>query len=498
VVHQMLGLASKGPREAILSSIVTLFDRREAALGAAPPAAELRCLREVEGAALLHLDVAAKHDSELGVALLRCLTAAGPCPPPFLLAAAFALAGQRRLEPAVLGTLCKAMATAHENDVQRAAAAGWLPKDSRAVSQKEALASALLRSVRAAAGVQAGLAEPMLRLATVLLEGGGGAACADVGSRLILEVFKAHRESRRTTLSTLCDRLIGAVSEDEAAPFVRALAGLVAAEPALVAPHTEDLRPLIQHLPFLPPAAALAALLASRPLRRRDPAVRDQAVMALRKAMFGRELSSRLLAARGFLILIAEELEEEGAGEGRRQGGTGGTQAGCSTQAPALSQRAALTQGPGSGTLLHELMGFLRRCLAQQPGVRAAVYAGLPALLDLDTAAAEPAAEPLLVHLCQFIERDEALSPPLKLEACVRMQVEGGGARVVEPLHRLLACVASLLRMAPVEGEGGGGEEEEEATPALRRCFASLRRRLASSTLEDFEVGCGVNHIVSV
>ena len=58
--------------------------------------------------------------------------------------------------------------------------------------------------------------------------------------------------------------------------------------------------------------------------------------------------------------------------------------------------------------------------------------------------------EPLLPHFLQFYEADEQLTPPLKLEACVRVQARGrvvgwvggwggGGVAVLQPIWTLSA-----------------------------------------------------------
>ena len=62
----------------------------------------------------------------------------------------------------------------------------------------------------------------------------------------------------------------------------------------------------------------------------------------------------------------------------------------------------------------------------QQAEVRRVVYSGLPALLAADPGVRECLVEPLLPHFLQFYEADEALTPPLKMEACVRLQVGAG------------------------------------------------------------------------
>ena len=212
-----------------------------------------------------------------------------------------------------------------------------------------------------------------------------------------------------------------------------------------------------------------------------------------------------------------------------------------------MSQIGSLSAGGGGATLLHELMGFLRRGLGQQPEVRRALYCGLPVLLAADPTAQEVVVEPLLPHFCRYYELDEQLSPPLKLEECAKLQARGGGVaarrgtaacrqrglkptacararlprcqgdnvRVVEPLQHLLGCLRSMLAVAPANNDGSGArpgalpaavvvwpvgldaaaalctragpaDDGGEATRALRMRFASLRKRMVDSTLESF------------
>jgi Fanconi anemia group I protein len=518
---------------------VRLFDRLDAA-AAGEPEARLRRLLEVQGAALMHLDLAVKHDGELGRVWVRRLKAAGPAwrPSPFALAVSFALAGVPRHAADVTLLLRALVVGAHRDEAARAAAA-WLPPpsaDEAGAGSCAALEGALLRCARNAAAGQAAVVAPVVQLAAALMEagggggGGGGAAgwyrpdgsldhaaappsarTADLGTRLLAEVFAGHKESRPAVLALCTARMVGA-REDEALPFVRLVAQLVRRHPGLAAAHVADCRAMLEQLPAMAPPAALALLLAVWPLCRARRDVRDFVVLALRKAMFGREVGARLLAARGFLFLIADELARGGGGGGGSGGGDPGAWPSCSQAAPSqMSQMDALAGGGGGGTLQHELISFLRRCLSQQPEVRRAVYEGLPALLAADPAAREAAAEPLLPHLSAFCERDAALSPPLKLEPCARQQPDGR-ARLVEPLQHLLVAVRRLLRHAPaappLRAQRGGSDDDDdddesdgdapgktqgegeveggEATQALRRLFASLRARVGACPLEDF------------
>ncbi|GAB4818334.1 hypothetical protein N2152v2_005380 [Parachlorella kessleri] len=523
VVHQLLMLAAKGCRDTVLLEVVRLFEQREAAVAADDPAR--RRLLEVEGSVLLHIDMAAKHDAELGQAWVRYLRSDSPHISSFMLAVSFVLASIQRFEQPATDAL-KALIVGALRDSAALTACPWLPTQHAQQPAQGAspvlgpspagLRDAVVLCVRNSAHGQGGIVQPMAQLAVALMEAGAGdkAACylsdgsldetsaspaaqaCDLGTCMLLELFCAHKEFRRDIISMCHNRLIGA-KDEAAAPFVRLIALLVRQEGAQVAEYLNDFKVSLENLAFLPPNAALSLLLAVWPLCRARRDVQDYLVMLLRKAMFSREVHARLLAARGFLYMIIEELKDPAVSAAFMAGGSEG-QAGSSSQVPSMSQMSSLTGGPGGATLLHELMSFLRRCLSQQAEVRRALYEGMPAVLAADPSAQECIVEPLLPHFCQFYETNEQLTPPLKLEACARLQ--GETVRVVEPLQHLLAALRRVLRISadlPAGATEAGNfnfgtdlsdldEDAGAAAQALQKRFQALRHRLVNCTLEDF------------
>ena len=501
-----------------------LFDRLEATLETSADESKLRRLLELEGAVLLHLEMAMKHDVDLAKAWLKRLREGTWKPTPFAFALSLVVSGTERLEQHVTAALRACLVKA-SNDAAKRASAPWLPADNSGSgrSAQASIEDALLTCARNAGhGQGTVVVQPLVNLAVALLEAEGAAGekataghsmaaamaakdqgasdAGNLGIRVLVEIFAAHKECRKDVLALCSGRLAGA-SEAVAAPSVRLIAKLVRQHPILVESHLVEVRAALENLAALPQGAAIALLLALWPLCRARRDIADYVVMLLRKAMFSRELGCRLLAARGFLFIITEELlhGEGGAAAGGIAADAAGPSA--SQAIPALSQMDALAGGPGGATLLHELMGFLRRCLAQQPEVRMVVYDSLPALVSADPAVVEAVAELLLPHVASFVEHEENMAP-LKLEACARTTPDGD-VRVAEPLHCLLACMRCVIRSDPgapstvsdsdseeeedsEEDPGSSMDEDDAATPALRRLFASLRRRLASCPLEDF------------
>jgi Fanconi anemia group I protein len=506
-----------------------MFDRLETA--AMTNDAHRRRLLEVEGAVLMHLEMAIKHDGDMGKAWLKRLKDGTWHPTPFAFALSLVVAGTERLEQHVVSALGACLVQASK-DASKRAAAPWLPAEqntSRNFTQENTEKALLTCAKDAGHGHGPVVIQPLVLLAVSLLEeeattgakldaqkDQNATTAGNLGIKVLVELFEAHKECRKDILALVSGRLAGA-SDAAAAPFVRLIAELVRMHPALVESHLPEVRAALENLSALPPAAAVALLLALWPLCRARKDISDFVIVLLRKAMFSRELGSRLLAARGFLFIITEELSSSSGAGGSCAAGAGPSASQAAGAAPALSQMESLAGGPGGATLLHELVGFLRRCLAQQPEVRSVVYDGLPAVIAADPAAAEAVAELLLPHVASFCEPDENMAP-LKLEACARSSPEGQ-VRVIEPLHRLLACVRCVIQSdSSITSSDGGArknttikldsdsdtddetltraedenvdhdddDDDSAAGPALRKLFVSLRRRLASCPLEDF------------
>ena len=167
------------------------------------------------------------------------------------------------------------------------------------------------------------------------------------------------------------------------------------------------------------------------------------------------------------------------------------------SQAAHLSQIAALTVPGGGVSALQELTGFLTRCLGQQAEVRAALYAGVPAVVAADAQAADPLADMLLAQMERVAGGSRG---PLDLGAAVGARDD---ARAAEPLARLLACVRMVVLLAgPRKDDGApyGGEAERQAAglggrgaldpsgPAacLAAAYAAAKDATLRSVAEDY------------
>lgn len=224
----------------------------------------------------------------------------------------------------------------------------------------------------------------------------------------------------------------------------------------------------------LPARAAERFLGAIRPLLSVDKGLLDVAVIALRKALFGKGGSGRGAACAGLCQVL--QAVSAGTGACACTGGGGGAAVSLSQS---LSQSRFGTGGVEAaerGVLLHEVFGLLRRGLGQQGAVRAQVYASLAGAVAAAPGLAPQAAALLYHHLAAFCpalgdgadngsdsdrrgdnegeDEDGSGKWPVKVEG-----VGEGGAEPVPLLVAALGRVAGRLDSDEGEdsGEGGGG-----------------------------------------
>jgi hypothetical protein len=220
------------------------------------------------------MDMALKHDTQLGQAWLRRLRGEGPPPTDFGLAVAFVLAGIQRFEQSVLdalkvghgwqegkfegrapcaghgrecvgdsfcSVLLQGLVLRSYRDAAMLAECPWLPgggqQRSVASSAKAALLEeALLRCARDSKHGEGAIVQPMVMLAASLMQAGGPMAsagtaassakgigtlhsavgsvaasrAAELGIEVLVELFAVHREFRRDIIAVAQDRLVGA------------------------------------------------------------------------------------------------------------------------------------------------------------------------------------------------------------------------------------------------------------------------------------------------
>ena len=242
--------------------------------------------------------------------------------------------------------------------------------------------------------------------------------------KLLTTSFVNQRECRSTVLKGILSR----VMSNNAKPSILLLQRLVSEQTTIVVSMQEHFKESLEYLPLLPVKTAMSFLDAVTPVlhSRSAISIRNYAAIVFRKAIFRRELSSRVVAVQGMLALA-----------------TSGESSTNATTAAITKTRQEQWQ---------QINGLLRRALTQQLEVRNVVYKCLGKVFKKDKHLRAVVGSQLLGRLNQFVasskDKDEEMEDPLGLNDCIsRLSTP----KLTEPLDILISVLVSCCEHDEVQ-----------------------------------------------
>ncbi|KAJ1946740.1 hypothetical protein GGF37_000973 [Kickxella alabastrina] len=488
MVAQLLLFARGGGKRQILGGIFALFDALDAreSAGAAADSGRWRALGDAEGAAMLHFTYGVKQDFELGDALVahaRAGIEAGSALAPFACACLLALARIHRFADAVTALLRTHLVRSIHDALALQAmpwAATHLRKNRAAGGRAhERLLGAVVARSAAYGWDQATQALVHVSLATIdhaaaaARRGTYSARACAMARRVCVGALRASFAAHAFVRGEIIGQVLARAAAASAEPSAQAHGhgGLVGLLRAVTADDLDAVRPfggrLVDALDAAPEAVE-QLLAAVAPLVLEDAGMRGALVLVLRKALFAHSLGARRAALAG-LFALARSI------------------------AAALSDcRGAQRRGEALVSALLEVLALVRRCLTQQPEVRALAYERLALLLD------QPSARRCAVLLaalgdvfrCEFAKHycaDRAEPAPVRIGLCV----SPGSHRVVMPVALFLGCFAKLVRARAALDAGNAAEAAAAAE------MADVCARFARAQLEDFGLNAAGDYTLS-
>ncbi|DBB12258.1 TPA: hypothetical protein ACH3X3_006361, partial [Trebouxia sp. C0006] len=411
VVEHIICISSTGPKAEGLQAVVDLVDALEAAAaGKSKDERQQLCLHE--GQILQWLRNKLPTNADLGQAWLKQLKGRATSYSAFMVSVLLIMSeALSRLQQPVMDLLQALVTSSFQADQQMQPSA-WLASlptipGPRGADLETALLTCISNNTTCPTVDQGWglLPRPIISFAVAQLEKGSvkageladalsgdeesatAAAAAPhvaavlLGIKLLVASFAASPGMRESLLREVQGKLVG-VKEEVALPFVAVLGILVHRHPKAVLQHANLLKAALDRFAFMTPTTALGVLVALQPLALLKKHI--QAYMVgpsgvLRKALFSRGVAARLVAVRGLLYMIIQQLRtmDEGEAEDAMEADP---EFSCSQSLPA-SQQPSMSAGSGGVTLLHELMGLMRRSLTQQAPIRGALYQGVHAIL---------------------------------------------------------------------------------------------------------------------
>ena len=246
---------------------------------------------------------------------------------------------------------------------------------------------------------------------------------------LLTKSFVNQRECRSTVLEGILSR----VMSNNAKPSILLLKRLVSEQTTIVVSMQKHFKESLEYLPLLPMKTSLSFLESVTPLLQSQSAIsiRNYAAIVFRKAIFRRELSSRVIAVQGMLALATE---------------SGSTN---SNTAAIVKSRQEQWQ---------QINGLLRRALTQQLEVRNVVYNCLGQVFKKDKHLRAIVGSQLLGRLNHFVassssndeDEENKQEDPLGLNDCISRL---GTPKLTEPLDILIGVLVSCCEHDGVEDD---------------------------------------------
>lgn len=492
VLSQLLLFANTKERvDTLLPAVCTLFEQLGSG-GERRAADERRMLHHIEGTVLLHFEFSMRHQQKLAGKLLALIkadriTLRSPFAVALLLTAgavprfeadAFKLA--RTLVQRSCETACELESLPmHRSraafDALGAHSCTTATRAALAVALPAVVPRALLDCVEHSENAWDHVIEALVKLGQALvtprklLRAPVAALQGAIGRALLASLFERRPAARSAIVQFIGAQLM--LSTEAAPHCVRLLETIVRCAGQHLEPHTRVLRDALECVPQLqPPSLAPLLLGALAPLfvdgfGSESAALRDSAMLVLRKSLFARAEDSRLAACDGFVALLQHVAVVE-----------------CRCANGAAACACPVEMSESALETCHEILSALQRCLSQQLSVRARLYAGLASFVrqlarsatdesvrarDVRNVALTQAAGLLDAVLSLLLEQlahyctgnldalaaagAEAASAsvlvPLQLDRA--FDIEGAASGTVpvqlEPLDDLLACLIACL-----------------------------------------------------
>ncbi|KAJ2777531.1 hypothetical protein GGI15_004472 [Coemansia interrupta] len=487
MVYQLLLFARYGAKRDVLSGIFSFFDSIETAQ--APDETDVeahkkwRELGDIEGTIMLNFSYNVKQDFELGDALIayvreRTDGIGGGALSTFSFACLLALARIHRFEDEVTKLLRTTIMKGIHDSMSLEATVWVQPYLPPPAHNAQNLLGAVVS--RAAYGWDQ-VTQTLVQLSLNIIDSSVGlqrrnvysaGACAEarrICANALRSAFSAHEFVRAEVLEQILNRVM--FLADGHTHFIELLRDLVADDPDLVRPYASRLIDMFDSISTLTPTSVEQLLSAAAPLFLEDASLRSSLALVLRKILFAHSFDDRRTALSG-LSVLADRI---------------------SAALDAFQQQSQNHPDPVSGrasrridellSALLEIISLLRRCLTQQPEVRAMSYDKIAQLLDIrhicrNNVLLDALYEIFRIEFSKYYCSDRNFDSPINILMCVNPSTH----KVVMPIANFLHCFAKLTLARSAFAQSGSG------SLGSHDAWVDICERFSRVNIEDFEL----------
>ncbi|KAK1122548.1 hypothetical protein K0M31_008998 [Melipona bicolor] len=301
-----------------------------------------------------------------------------------------------------------------------------------------------------------------------------------IGSEIIREIIKKRHETVPLILQELINKIIaGGVTTTH---YIDCLKHMCRELSMIVLEHQVWIMTILERLLFLHPTVANQVLFAIFPLARVSPNIRENLLLILRKALYRKGVSKRQMAVTGFLeMLKCTKMRSQLSFRLSQQ----------SNSMISASSRSTLTQvtleynsqreisvTDCDKTLYYEILDILKKTFTYEFEIRLHFYESLYATVTKNPEITEIVLDMLLSHLNLYLNTDDSVLPPVKLELCT--DVHGVEVILQEPIAQLIFTLQKIYINTVVQNL--------HTSEKLHDVLKSLCKKMAITELEHLNL----------
>ncbi|CAG8548944.1 1682_t:CDS:10 [Funneliformis mosseae] len=489
LVYQILLLSRKGHKRLILQGITEFFNKLDDEMhednreNDSVVSLSFSQLSHMEGTAIIHICFAITQDQELGSEFIKYIKSDKTSfLKPFSIACLLSIARIHRFEDQALDFL-KTSILGTFKDKEKLGKAKWISNvNFSKINSSVSLFELFQNIMQKTSFGWDQVTQSLVQLGIILIDlAVPSAQCGkvsdtnrakkgpiapnemtkDLGTKILLEMFKIHDMVRAEILDQLQSRVISKSSSVEY--FLDLLELIVKENSHSLYNYISRLKGTLDYLSFLSITTADSLLKALQPLFYENQSLRDGLMVILRKGLFTKELEGRQIALSGYLRLL---------------------------KMPSAKNRRICSNDllDNQNSLSFEILGNLRKCFSQQPQLRLSLYEGLLEMMDVHQHLNPIIFDILYPHFQQFFEQGSSLYATVHIESCI--ETLNGEPHIVEPLPYLLICLSKSITTFKMINDGNEGSYQFNKIK-LEECktkFQTLIDQLIHSDMSEFMI----------
>ncbi|OUC45869.1 hypothetical protein D917_08158 [Trichinella nativa] len=269
---------------------------------------------------------------------------------------------------------------------------------------------------------------------------------------------------------------------------------LIKISPMTVLESEETIIKSFSVLPVLSTESGLRYMKSLIPIIELKPAMRNSLFIALRNAIFSKDLLARKTAVNGFLLFLNQKDLINAFSSSQMSNSSQPFPTYSSQTLPSSS--CAASGRISVATIFLEMISCLRRALSLQSELRRMLYIGLCKVAGNQKVLQEPVLDMLQKQFENYLSDPSKSGPPLCLEFCISSSKNG--VTLVEPLGVLIASINLCLGAVQADDTGNDSEISSqyhldfEMIDSIKKRMNTICQYMMSADLEDFNLVCSL------